>query len=232
MDVLSEGQDFEGEVWVADKNICDHFVGLHPTATYQLPEYCYVGADRTRGLGRGELTKGSPKEHNAEKVKQDITQRWQFFNQEIHHRSEATGAGDPTLYFCVSLLSDAIVLDDYLRHQSFIRPEDLAESACTAGAVKAMEQYELFLFFTATRLISGWNVAPEARLPKEDDLAIEKGAVFVYRRKDGISANDVNSDAMLDLFTTITLNSIRLRRNEGFGRVSVCDYFHCLREAI
>jgi CRISPR-associated Csx10 family RAMP protein len=222
IDALQEGQSFAGEIWFANKALSAEFAALVDTKT------CYIGADRTRGLGRVELTKSTCVARPEEN--EEIRRRWQFFNQEIAHR---TGESvDSTRFFCVTLLSDCIVTDDFLRYQSFIRPEDFARMAQTAGADEALQQYELFLSFTATHLISGWNIAPEARLPKEDDVAIAKGAVFVYCRKAEVTSAQVKSDALPRLFASITRNGIGLRRNEGFGRIAVCDPFHCLREAI
>lgn len=165
-------------------------------------------------------------------MKQTINRCWRLWNREIFGRTGMSGQADDTEFFCLTLVSDAIILDDYLRHQSFIRPEDLVESAQVPGGAEAMWQYELFHCFTAMHRVAGWNVVPEARLPSEDDLAIEKGAVFVYRRKKDVAAGKIEANAILDLLSAIELNGVGLRRNEGFGRAVICDEFHCLREAI
>jgi CRISPR-associated protein Csx10 len=71
--------------------------------------------------------------------------------------------------------------------------------------------------FTQTRVVSGWNSAYQ--LPKDDEVAITKGAAFLYR-------TETDMDILLAWLRQVEEQGIGERRAEGFGQVIVCHPFH------
>ncbi|MBI2566884.1 MAG: hypothetical protein HYV63_07635 [Candidatus Schekmanbacteria bacterium] len=71
---------------------------------------------------------------------------------------------------------------------------------------------------TRLQLVRGWNVAHQ--LPRQDDMGILSGSVFAYTvpaaQWPGIAAELV----------ALAEHGVGLRREEGFGTVSICDRFH------
>jgi len=80
-----------------------------------------------------------------------------------------------------------------------------------------LDNVELLCAFNSTREVLGWNAA--WGLPKEMEMAIEKGSAFFFKC-------DTEQENLCELLKQIELRGVGLRREEGFGRVYVCDPFH------
>ena len=78
--------------------------------------------------------------------------------------------------FSLSCLTDLILLDDFLRPCRTITATQVARWLDFDCSRDKLSVRRLNLR-TGTRLIAGWNAAH--RLPKENDIAIEKGSVFL-----------------------------------------------------
>jgi CRISPR-associated Csx10 family RAMP protein len=113
--------------------------------------------------------------------------------------------------FTLTLNSDAIVLDKLWRYCSVLN-ERVIEREAPGAPLCCLERW-----FTRTRIISGWNSAH--RLPKEDELAIVKGASFLY-------TTTTDRDILLAWLQQVEEQSIGERRVEGFGQVIACHPFH------
>jgi len=119
--------------------------------------------------------------------------------------------------FSLTFLTDTILFDDFLRPCRSITAYQIAErlglnksSVCRSGV------------YTGTRLIAGWNAAH--RLPKENDIAIVAGSVFLFAvRKKDLEEKEIN---LLQRLIDMENKGIGWRRSEGFGQVLVCDPFH------
>jgi len=74
-----------------------------------------------------------------------------------------------------------------------------------------------------SRIISGWNSL--LKLPKDDDIAILKGSVFVY------SVDNLDESTIETLYR-LEREGIGKRRSEGFGRLTVCDQFHFIGDEV
>jgi CRISPR-associated protein Csx10 len=72
--------------------------------------------------------------------------------------------------------------------------------------------------------VTGWNIA--LKLPKEDEVAISKGSVFLFVTKPGETISEPEVKPLSDLLEQIEKSGIGERRNEGFGKVRICDEFH------
>lgn len=64
----------------------------------------------------------------------------------------------------------------------------------------------------------GWNA--RQGLPKEDEPAVGRGSVLLFQAEPG------KVDALLPRLKEAEEKGIGRRREEGFGRVQVCDPFH------
>ena len=116
-------------------------------------------------------------------------------------------------YFALTLNSDAILVDRFLRFVSPLNenilydyfPEDLT--------------FELVDSYCSTRIVQGWSNIH--KLPKENDLALIKGSTFLYKIERG-----TDKQRLINYFTHIETNGIGERKAEGFGEVIVCHPFH------
>lgn len=190
-EVIEAGQAFEGDIGVYDDALLSKIEGF-----IKKLEVFYVGSDKSTGLGRFEMLSYSGVSDVADK--EELRKRILAFN-------EGLGLKDRKTYFSITLQSDAIITDNFMRHKTFIEPEDLN-----------IPEAEFICGVAENRLLQGWNAL--TRLPKEDMMAIEKGSVFVF------SVN--NLDDILENLHKAETMGIGKRRGEGFGRLTVCDSFH------
>ncbi len=164
-----------------------------------------VGAARTRGLGRVRVALAEFDTPGLMPLDQRFAQLQDKWRETSPERSGET-------VFTLTLNSDAIVLDELWRYCSVLDEHVLASEASGLPACQLAER-----FFTGTRIVSGWNSAH--RLPKEDELAIAKGAAFFYK-------SSADPQAVFDWLQTIEAQGIGERRSEGFGQIIACHPFH------
>jgi CRISPR-associated Csx10 family RAMP protein len=169
----------------------------------------FVGSSRTRGNGEIQLTVGDEENpaHFPDIMNWDTdfkTKLKSCVDQEIpSHFLEG-------IYFGVKLESEFIVVDRFLR-PSF----DLTFP---------LESIQPILKITNSTVIRGWQSA--WGLPKPDDIGLTMGSVFLFR----YLGNDM--DALNQLLNENVVNGIGLRREEGYGRISLCDPLHIQKEAV
>lgn len=189
-EVVESYQTFRGDILVYNDDLLSELMDLINEI-----KIIYIGSDKSTGLGKFEVI-------SLETVEmpdiQNLKERISIFNNKLDINNGKT-------YFCVTLLSDAIVTDKYMRYKSFIEKDDIN-----------IGDAELILGIAETVPVQGWNSM--AKIPKEDMIAIEKGSVFVF------STNKLD-DILNDLYDA-EVYGIGKRRGEGFGRLAVCDPFH------
>jgi CRISPR-associated protein Csx10 len=161
----------------------------------------YVGTARTRGLGCLSIKEVSNSNPTTFELK--------AFDQRYH--TIAKDSDSNSLYFTVTLLSDTILQDSFFRYQGVIKEENFKEFGINPGDIQLQD------YMSDQVRIQGWNSA--AGWPKEDEMAIRKGSVFLYRYRGETSALQRSLEK-------IQRNGIGARRAEGFGRVSINDPFH------
>jgi len=157
----------------------------------------FLGHGRTRGQGEVQLKL-------TDKVRGNIfdgREKWdaacrQFIQQ-------ATGLQTTVFFFSIGLLSDAIVVDPYLRY--------MAEPDMQWPGVKRISSV------MKKGVAIGWNQAH--RLPKEDEITISRGSVFLYHY-------DGEFGQIKEKLDSLESEGIGLRRNEGFGQIIISDPFH------
>lgn len=192
LEVAEKGQTFKGEILFNEDRLFNTF-----TAFIKKHKSLFIGSDKSSGLGRFDILSIN----ESEEAKEDkMRTRIEEFNRKL-------GIKNSKIYFSITLQSDAIITDRYMRYKSFIDKEDLA-----------IPEAEFVLGIKETRIVQGWNAL--TKLPREDTLAIEKGSVFVFK------VGDI--ERAMDSLLKLDISGIGRRRGEGFGRVTVCDTFHLL----
>jgi CRISPR-associated protein Csx10 len=205
---IEEDQEFYG-VLDADSDldsvvIEDKELRYKDTTILKEGEKLWVGLGKTRGLGNIEITglENVEKMFQHEYVPGNLENRFNDFQRTLSPLN-ITG-------FSITLYSDAIIMDKFMRYKSCIDGAYLKEEF-------NMDNVKCICAFNAVREIPGWNAA--WGLPKEKELAIEKGSVFFFKF-------DAEQENLLETLKQIEMKGIGLRREEGFGRVYICDPFH------
>ncbi len=166
----------------------------------------HVGGAKTRGLGALQL---QVSEGDTPPVMLPLETRLDRL-QDVWQRRTHPIRGNQ-LIFTLTLNSDAILLDDLWRYRSVLDRERVM------GETDDAPPFRLECFFTDTRVVSGWNSAH--RLPKEDELAITRGAAFLY-------TTSSDRATLLKWLERLEDGAIGERRSEGFGHVIACHPFH------
>lgn len=167
-----------------------------------------VGSNRSRGMGRVELTLTESDPDTPEM----LAGRLETFNQTLTQ----TAAGHEIPLKCksyvpITLTADAILVDHLLRYQTYLKADYLAEIHNLTGA-------ELLYTNAATQRIMGWNGLYQ--LPKADQLAVSKGSVFLFGFDSAI-----DRDLVEKLFK-LQESGVGLHRPEGYGQLLIANPFH------
>ncbi len=191
-EVVESGQTFKGEIRIYDNNYLSKLTYLF----YKM-KFVYLGSDKSTGFGKFKIS--SSEITDDPDTKNKMKNRISKFNDKL-------GLNNGKTYFSITLQSDMIITDKYMRYKTFIQEDDLG-----------IPELEFIHGIAESRLIQGWNAM--AKLPKEDVTAIEKGSVFIF------SVKTLN-DGILDKLYDFETKGIGKRTGEGFGRLSICDLFH------
>jgi CRISPR-associated protein Csx10 len=165
-----------------------------------LSESLFIGKAKTRGYGEIKLNINQC----TEKSKNNYLQWSNAFKSFVKSNFDLNLK---EFYFSISLQSDAIILDKFLRYSPNL--EDM---------VNFPDGVELITKIAKMTRIRGWNYA--YGLPKDDEWGIEKGSVFLYKY------NYDNLSQMVKFLNELEKNGIGIRKEEGFGRLKICDEFH------
>ena len=166
-----------------------------------------AGADRTSGMGELNIV---IEPSNA--ASPDIVTWDQSFKTRL--QSLTNGGLRPDLlsgvYFTLKLESHGIFVDEFLRPTAELNLDFLG--------IKPVFKMSKSL------IIRGWNDA--WRMPKPDDIGIRMGSVYLFCYE----GDDL--EGLGRFLAQLNIRGIGLRREEGFGRVFVCDPFHIQKEVI
>lgn len=203
---LEEGQVFYGEL---DKETFELLKKEIGNVTI------YLGTARTRGLGEVQVNIGKTTNF-FQRNKSDIKERYFGLKKEFEKNSYKAAL------FSVTLSSTVIVRDEILRYKSYIDIKDIFDSVFLSDNEKdLLKTFSLVNAWTSTQLIMGWN--NRLKLPKENQIGITRGSVFLFASKDKKS---IDEQKLIRVLGKIEQNGIGERRNEGFGKVRICDEFH------
>jgi CRISPR-associated protein Csx10 len=167
----------------------------------------FAGADRTCGMGELEITL---EEKPAPTL--DLDEWNRGFKTKLARCLEKAAPNalrqemmKPT-YFSIKMESHALLVDRFLRPTADLQL-DFPGIEVAAGISKA-------------HTVRGWQSA--WGLPKPDDTGLEMGSVFLYQY------TGTELKKLTGYLEELSITGIGLRREEGFGRVQVCDPFHTL----
>ncbi len=201
-EVLEEGQFFSGEIQTPDNLAPETLVTL--LELLQPEGIIRVGYGRGRGLGKLQIVARCQKSPHAGP---DLAERWQAFNNKAWQQ---TGLSQKKAYFSLTLASDWI-----RRGQTLPVPQTLPDGN-EIGLPQAKRQRGVVNSTT----VMGWNAA--VKLPKESYPALKRGSVLLF----SLPNDETQVKAAQTQLAQIEANGVGERRNEGFGRLSVCHPFH------
>ncbi len=152
-----------------------------------------------------------------------LEQRWEFFQKRFWQRlslEELKLRGGKKEFsdcwvFSVTCLTETILLDNFLRPYRILTVEEVGKRLGISP-----DAIELLAVFARPQVIRGWNTAH--RLPKEQDLAIAAGSVFLFCVRRG----SIEECQLLRKLQEWEEQGIGWRRSEGFGQVLICDPWH------
>ncbi len=177
-----------------------------------ISENIFVGADRTSGMGEIELALSEADDLSG----LDLAAWDSAFMKRVKAVSahaltekeiEANRSG---LLFSVKLESDAILVDEFLRPTSELE--------------LGFDQVKYVMKVAGAKVVRGWNAA--WGLPKQDEQAVAMGSVYLFCYE----GNDL--EELERFLVDLKVKGIGLRREEGFGRISVCEPLHIVEEVI
>lgn len=168
----------------------------------------FAGSGKTTGMGEIEL---SIHEQRLTSFVFDLESWSDDFLDKLKRITGRKINQEHGIYFSIKLESDAILVDRFLRPTTEI--VDLYISS-VRPILKVARQKNIRSWQ------SNWNLA------KPDDMAVAMGSVFLYY----YSGEDV--DSLISFLKLLEVTGIGLRREEGFGRISVCDPLHIKEDII
>lgn len=167
--------------------------------TRLLSEPLFIGRAKTRGYGEISLT--FEESHPYRTLDASRLKKW---DEAFKAYCDKLGLTPDSFYFAITLQSDAILLDRFLRSTPEI---DLG-----------FEGIECIIRIVKMITVRGWNAAH--RLPKEDEGAVLKGSTYIFRYQGN------HLDALFNRLQILEDKGVGVRRNEGFGRVTISSPFH------
>lgn len=166
-----------------------------------LSETFFIGKAKTRGYGEVEFY-----------LKEDIvpqkmlnTERLKKWDESFKvYCKEKFGLNPEGFYFAITFQSDAILID------RFLRP--------TLELNIGFNDIECILKMARAVTVRGWNIAH--RLPKEDEGGAAKGSTYLFH----YTGHDL--DRLSSHLQSFQSNGVGLRKNEGFGGLTISNPFH------
>jgi len=197
-EMLNEGQTFAGNILVSDDIANELKIFISSVTAIRL------GRGRTRGLGKVSVSFSAPAEYNSASAN-----KYEDFNKKLYEFANTKGVKlDANKYFSILLLSDSVLEKSPKEYFQAVTSEYLKDNYGINCKLVAGESNK--------RIISGWDY--QNNRPKDNALAITKGSVFAFEVQD--------ENGVAEKLKKIEENGIGERREEGFGRISVCDPFH------
>lgn len=204
------------------------FIDVEPTMPPLLARilaagaHLYVGAGRTAGLGKLVIKRIDPERDPLRRLLGSLAPRLQAFQQRLAPSLQSAWAFAP-----ITLLSDMILLDPYLRFAAEPTPTIIQNYLALAAQVAPQQppppmpaDLQLFLTVNGTKRIAGWNTAAKPARPRHDDYAVVAGSVFV------LAAPPTQAQALTRLCLWLEENGLGERRAEGFGALAVAFPMH------
>lgn len=195
---------FTGTATALTKELESHLRSLHD-------QYIFIGGARYRGFGKMKL-RVEELSANSDKDKGGWQQSMETFTEAIRSPLMAANmeAVECLSFFSLTLLSDLI-----------LPPKDWKEQlvAIVEGTLKlAAQDLKLEKAVAQTSYRGGYSAALGIR--KDLFPVIRRGSAFVFSCNTSLKPNILKG--LPDLLN----KGLGARREEGFGKVSFCDFFH------
>ena len=165
----------------------------------------FAGTDRTSGMGELKLSV----EDAAQAAPTFVIKAWDNEFRAKYAEIGGVDLPDGTL-FCITLESDAILVDRFLRPATQL-------NLVFEGVKRQMQ-------VAKAKTIRGWHSS--WGLPKPDDTGLTMGSVFLFC----YTGNDPES--LKQYLNKKLISGIGLRREEGFGKISICNPSHTIKEVM
>ncbi|MBM4430339.1 MAG: hypothetical protein FJ026_08355 [Chloroflexi bacterium] len=174
-----------------------------------------IGRGRTRGMGEALVAYVRP-DTGPYLGLEDPAARLEAFQEPLTEK----GWNRQERLIPITMYTDVIVMDDYMRYSTAVEPEVLRYYTryWPEDTPRCPEGLEMVHANAHTRLIGGWNAAQH--LPKWPAIAIERGSVFVFAVPEG------QWSEALAFFTRLEEEGLGERREEGFGQIVLAHPFH------
>ena len=145
--------------------------------------------------------------------------RWKAYQEQLPEKLSMEKAQE-NFFFSVTLVTETILLDDFLRPYRVLTSREVERRlGLEEGTVRSLAS------FARPCLVSGWNTAH--RLPKERDMAIAAGSVFLFS-----VPRSVDEEKLKGALKRWEEEGIGWRRSEGFGQVLICDPWHLTQSMV
>ena len=208
---IAEENVFLGEIEISDE-LNDDVVDK---ALCNLESLSNIGGQSSRGLG--DVWIRIDKDYQPSTFPLEC--RIQKFN---HIIDETRGCNIDKVYFTIDLQSDTI-LKGKLNEPTIQLGEEMLKnhlkSVDNQFDDKRFNEYKIKLerSYSSASYVGGWSTA--WNLPKYIQLATAKGSVFLF------SASKID-DLLCQSLELLEQKGIGENREEGFGKVSICEQFH------
>jgi len=200
-EVLNEGQLFTGEIVVAGDMV-------KPLMAITAPgTEIFVGLAKSRGLGQVKII-SVDEDSTINQGISSVPKRLDQFNQILKGYVDLDGAR----YFTLDLQSDAIIQDIFMRYLGHIPVPEIAR-----WLKLPQDSLQQVWLNAETTPVRGWHSAQ--RIFKPAEIAIKSGSVFLFKFTGDSAVLD-------DALTRLEERGIGTRRDEGYGRITVCNPFH------
>jgi CRISPR-associated protein Csx10 len=201
-EALEEEQSFRGFIGFYDETVRDDFKNTLVGSEEKID--IVLGRARSRGYGEAELRMLDPGTYDipGSLLKDEFDSRWEDFQAKMKN------------HFSITLHSDAIVTDKFLcYHTTLTKSIMAAELGINADTLKLKNAFSRFITLDGFSGVHG--------LPLESEIAIEKGSAFLFEI---VGIEEI--DEIKESLQRVEEGGIGFRRNEGFGRLIVCDGYH------
>lgn len=200
LEVIEEGNQFFGAITIEDDNletvIRDNLEKLKEIR---------IGAVRSRGFGEINSFYFRNPDFDTQ-----LKNRIEIFNHILNVQNNGK-------YFTLDLQSDAIIKNGIGEYSAYISEDMLIEELKPFVPSLDGNGMKLVRWFTSQGHFSAWSNM--WKLNRDIEPTIKMGSVFVYKV-------DVLTDELIKALEQLQIWGIGNRREEGFGKVIVCDPFH------
>lgn len=206
-EAINEGQKFWGEFQFENDELFEGFKEFAEKVSCQ--KLLRLGNNRTRGMGLLKVDKTAEREDDS--YYECFKERVSSFDKKFREKAEGQVELPHKFYFPITLQSDMIVRDHFLRYRTRLDGDYLRDAYNLGNS-------DLIYHSAGIRRVIGWNAL--WGLPEDYKQAMSMGSVFLF------GYNGTVDDNFLEKLFEIESKGIGIHRSEGFGEVTIADRFH------